>query len=98
LGPPLAPGDMGEREPVAQALRSGGDQAEAGPVVEPAVDEGQLWRGRLDEYGGQGGAGDDRERLVPPGALVHPGHHDCARSGFGVRTTMGISRPWTRCL
>jgi hypothetical protein len=42
LGPPLAPGDMGEREPVARALRSGGDQAEAGPVVEPAVDEGQL--------------------------------------------------------
>jgi hypothetical protein len=29
---------------------------DAGPGVEPAVDQSQLWRGCLDEYGGQGGS------------------------------------------
>ena len=46
--PPLALGDVTQREPEPLALDADNDQAEAGPGVEPAVQEPQLGRSRWE--------------------------------------------------
>jgi len=54
--PPLALGDVGQREPEPVPLDAHDDQAEAGPGVEPAVQSPQLRRAGRELEENQGGA------------------------------------------
>ena len=68
LRPPLALGEVGEREPEPLPLDAHDDQAEAGPGVEPAMQELQLGCARREmreaERGGEGCA-DSAESFSP---------------------------------
>jgi hypothetical protein len=54
--PPLVLADVAQREPEPLPLHAHGDQPDAGPGVEPAVEQPELGRARRELEEAEGGA------------------------------------------